>query len=117
MGREMSWYLGRLTLVAACCWALLWLCGVGAERPTRLLLALLLLALSVVAYQFPVRLRPDWKVHVANCPLLAAAFLLPAAEAMGLAFLAALLGNAFNEAVPARLQVDGTRSSGCPHGI
>ena len=41
-----------------------------------------------------------------------------AAKRAGISLKAALMGDAFNEArVPARLQIDRTRSSGCAHGI
>src|SRR5262245_49674926 len=94
MSHGMRWYLLGLSVAAVGLWLLLLVGGVGDQRPARPGLALVLVALSVVAYQFPVLLTRDWKVHAASGPLLAGAFLFSAAEGLALAFLAALVGNA-----------------------
>lgn len=94
MRPAMRTYLTQLTLTALAVWLALDRLGIAETRPLSPVIALLLLLLSLVAYQFPVRLSQDWKVHVASSPLLAGAYLFGPADAMALAFVAAFAGNA-----------------------
>src|SRR5437588_6542785 len=94
MPRRFMWYLVGTVVAALGLWSLLLQADVGSTRLDHPSLAVLLLVLSVIAYQFPIQLHLDRKTHVASGPLLVAAILFPAASAMLLAFVAAFVGNA-----------------------
>lgn len=93
LSRSFNAYVVCVILVTAWLWALLTVYGVGDQRHAMPLQATLLALVSIIAYQFPVLLRKNWKLHVANSPLLAVALLYSSSDAMVIAAVTTFIGN------------------------